>query len=65
MELKNDIEFDWLEAYVVLKKLLCSECNRECNEHIKIICIEHFLMIVENWEIAYIARMKKGKRKKL
>ena len=59
MEEKNDIVFEWVEAYGVIKKCFCDRCSKVCNEQQKLICVERFLLIVERWETAFEKRCEK------
>jgi len=60
MKKENKI-FDWIEAYTVIKKIFCDKCNKECNKDKKLLCIEQFLYIVGNWELAFYERQKNEK----
>ena len=58
MDEENDLFFDWLEAYLLIKKIFCNKCSKICISEQKIICIERYLIITENWEIAFHKRLK-------
>lgn len=42
----------WIDAYLFIKNRFCQRCEFTCNHERKLLCIEQFLYITENWEIA-------------
>ena len=46
------MDYAWLGIYVRIKNIFCIRCERICTKKIKLICIEQFLTICENWELS-------------
>lgn len=50
---KNENDFqDWTEAYNHIRRRFCDRCEAKCSTERRMFCIEQFLFIAENWEVA-------------
>jgi phage terminase large subunit-like protein len=48
---ENDF-VDWVDAFMHIRSVFCGRCTEKCTEYRKLFCIEQFLYIVQNWDIA-------------